>query len=180
MREGAAELLATCLDIVGQRDRGERAGRAIYAKVLADAQAGLKAASPDTVHGSLLTYRELFLHAGMVCSKYSNSDTHLTWVGSSCERRLWTQPKPFFVSRATEKALSVGWPLLSYLRLPCTTLRLSPSIFCINQWVTSLHSSPNPPNEPSVCVRTRPSLHNSDRLQPSLPSDTWLLLLEVK
>lgn len=34
-------------------------------KILQDAQAGLRAASAEIVHGSLLTYRVLLLHAGM-------------------------------------------------------------------------------------------------------------------
>ncbi|KAK0489036.1 phosphatidylinositol 3-kinase [Armillaria novae-zelandiae] len=49
VREGAAELLAACLEIVVQRER----------------QTGLRMPQPEIIHGSLLTYRELLLHAGM-------------------------------------------------------------------------------------------------------------------
>ncbi|PPQ67890.1 hypothetical protein CVT26_007090, partial [Gymnopilus dilepis] len=63
VREGAAELLANCLEIVTSR---ERQGRTPYLnKILQDAQAGLKQSQPEVIHGSLLTYRELLLHAGM-------------------------------------------------------------------------------------------------------------------
>lgn len=64
VREGAAELLAACLEIITQR---ERQGRSPFLlKILQDAQMGLKIAQPEVIHGSLLTYRELLLHGGMV------------------------------------------------------------------------------------------------------------------
>ena len=64
VREGAAELLAACLEIITQR---ERQPRSLYLfKILQDAQMGLKMAQPEIIHGSLLTYRELLLHGGMV------------------------------------------------------------------------------------------------------------------
>ncbi|KAH9004515.1 atypical/PIKK/FRAP protein kinase [Lactarius hatsudake] len=63
VREGAAELLAACLEIIAQR---ERQGRTTHlSKILADAQAGLKMSQPEIIHGALLTYRELLLHGGM-------------------------------------------------------------------------------------------------------------------
>lgn len=64
IREGAAELLAACLEIVTTRERQTRSP--YLSKILQDAHQGLKGSSMDTVHGSLLTYRELLLHAGMV------------------------------------------------------------------------------------------------------------------
>ncbi|KAF9006075.1 phosphatidylinositol 3-kinase [Cyathus striatus] len=63
VREGAAELLAACLEIVTQRERQTRSPYLF--KILQDAQMGLKQAQPEVIHGSLLTYRELLLHAGM-------------------------------------------------------------------------------------------------------------------
>lgn len=63
VREAAADLLAACLDIVTQRERTNKTP--FLNKILQDAQAGLKATAPDIIHGSLLTYRELLLHAGM-------------------------------------------------------------------------------------------------------------------
>lgn len=64
VREAAAELLATCFDIVSNRERSLRVP--IYARILQEAQAGFKAGTVDAIHGSLLAYRELLLHAGMV------------------------------------------------------------------------------------------------------------------
>ena len=64
VREGAAELLAACLDILMQRER--QPDNPYLINVWMHAQAGLKMSAPDAVHGSLLTYRELFLYGGMV------------------------------------------------------------------------------------------------------------------
>ena len=78
VREGAAELLAACLEIVAQRDRQHRNPHLI--RILQDAQAGLRMNQPEIIHGSLFTYRELLLHGGMVST--------LRWCGtfgdSSC------------------------------------------------------------------------------------------------
>lgn len=64
VREGAAELLAACLEIVTQRER--QIPSQYLSKILQDATAGLRLSQPEIIHGSLLTYRELLLHAGMV------------------------------------------------------------------------------------------------------------------
>jgi serine/threonine-protein kinase mTOR len=64
VREGAAELLAACLDIVTHRERQSRSP--YFFKILQDAQQGLKLSQPEIILGSLLTYRELLLHARMV------------------------------------------------------------------------------------------------------------------
>ncbi|KAL9713509.1 phosphatidylinositol kinase- protein kinase tor1 [Leucoagaricus gongylophorus] len=63
IREGGSELLAACLEIITTRER--QATSPYLLKILQDAQQGLKSHSMDIVHGSLLTYRELLLHAGM-------------------------------------------------------------------------------------------------------------------
>ncbi|KAI0316749.1 atypical/PIKK/FRAP protein kinase [Amylostereum chailletii] len=63
VREGAAELLSACLEIITQRER--QTPNSHMHKILKDAQAGLKMSQPEIVHGSLLTYRELLLHGGM-------------------------------------------------------------------------------------------------------------------
>lgn len=73
IREGTAELLAACLEIVTTRERQTRSP--YLSKMLQDAHQGLKGSSMDIVHGSLLTYRELLLHAGMVSS----------WVNLRCQ-----------------------------------------------------------------------------------------------
>lgn len=73
VREGAAELLAACLEIITQRERH----RTSYLfKILQDAQAGLKQSNPDIIHGSLLTYLELLLHAGMVSVNVDHQAYH--------------------------------------------------------------------------------------------------------
>ena len=66
VRESAAELLAPCLEIISQRERHTRSPFLI--KILQDAQGGLKQSQVEAIHGSLLTYRELLLHGGMVRS----------------------------------------------------------------------------------------------------------------
>ncbi|ELU37824.1 phosphatidylinositol 3-kinase tor2 [Rhizoctonia solani AG-1 IA] len=63
VREGAAELLAACLEIMRSRDRTQRTP--VYRDINEKAAKGLAMAPIETVHGSLLAYRELFLHAGM-------------------------------------------------------------------------------------------------------------------
>lgn len=65
VRESAAELLAACLEIITQRERQPR-GNPYLSRILTDAQNGLKVSQPEIIHGSLLTYRELLLHGGMV------------------------------------------------------------------------------------------------------------------
>lgn len=63
IREAAAEALCACLEILYQRDSQLRAQW--YNKILEEAQHGLKIGTIDSIHGSLLTYRELLLRAGM-------------------------------------------------------------------------------------------------------------------
>ncbi|EJF64386.1 atypical/PIKK/FRAP protein kinase [Dichomitus squalens LYAD-421 SS1] len=63
VRESAAELLAACLEIISQRERGARSP--FLLKILQDAQMGLKMSQVEAIHGSLMTYRELLLHGGM-------------------------------------------------------------------------------------------------------------------
>lgn len=64
VREGTAELLGACLDIITQRER--HAPSPYLSKLFQDAHAGLKMTPPEIIHGSLLTFRELLLHGGMV------------------------------------------------------------------------------------------------------------------
>ena len=64
VREGAAELLAVCLEIIDKREEGSRSPYLF--RVFQDAQMGLRTSQPHIIHGSLLTYRELLLHGGMV------------------------------------------------------------------------------------------------------------------
>ena len=80
VREGASELLAACLEIVAQRDRQQRNPHLI--RILQDAQAGLRMNQPEIIHGSLITYRELLLHGGMVSALKQGRalDTHQVLV----------------------------------------------------------------------------------------------------
>lgn len=64
VREAAAELLAACLEIATQRERQPH--NTYLFQILQDVTMGLKQAQPEIIHGSLLTLRELLLHAGMV------------------------------------------------------------------------------------------------------------------
>jgi FKBP12-rapamycin complex-associated protein len=64
VREGASELLAACLEILANREKQPRS--TYVAKMAQDAAIGLKAPAPETIHGALLIYRELFLHGGLV------------------------------------------------------------------------------------------------------------------
>lgn len=63
IRDAAAEALCACLEILYQRDSQLRVQW--YKKILEEAQHGLKIGTIDSIHGSLLTYRELLLRAGM-------------------------------------------------------------------------------------------------------------------
>ena len=76
VREAAAELLASCLDIILQRERQSKTQ--FLLKILQDAQGGLKTNVTETIHGSLLTFRELFLHAGMVRQQVLSLLSHMT------------------------------------------------------------------------------------------------------
>lgn len=68
IREAAADLLATCLDILQIRDK--QSVNPVLTKILQEGHTGLKSQSNtvEVVHGSLLACRELFKHAGMVSS----------------------------------------------------------------------------------------------------------------
>ncbi|EIW52012.1 atypical/PIKK/FRAP protein kinase [Trametes versicolor FP-101664 SS1] len=68
VRESTAELLGACLEIAAPRERQTRSSFSL--KILQDAQMGLKLAQHEIIHGSLLTYRELFLHGGMFMKKH--------------------------------------------------------------------------------------------------------------
>ncbi|KAF4593864.1 phosphatidylinositol kinase- protein kinase tor1 [Pleurotus pulmonarius] len=63
VREGAAELLAACLEIITKREKQSR--NTHLQKILLDAQHGLRQSQPEVIHGSLLTYRELLIYGKM-------------------------------------------------------------------------------------------------------------------
>jgi len=99
VREGAAELLAACLEIVDKRERGSRSP--YLSKIFLDAQTGLKTSQPHIIHGSLLTYRELLLHGGMV------SSCHRTLLLSVNEWRTVYERDIFGHSRANS-SIQIG------------------------------------------------------------------------
>lgn len=63
IRTDAAEALGACLKIMIDRDSNAR--QTCYAKILEEAQAGFKIGTLDTIHASLLAYRELLGNAGL-------------------------------------------------------------------------------------------------------------------
>ncbi|KAI9000239.1 armadillo-type protein [Gaertneriomyces semiglobifer] len=63
IREGAADALSATLALVQVRENRQR--KQWYQKILEETQRGFKTASADTIHGSLLTLRELISHKGM-------------------------------------------------------------------------------------------------------------------
>ncbi|ANB15188.1 phosphatidylinositol kinase-related protein kinase TOR2 [Sugiyamaella lignohabitans] len=63
IRVDAADALSACLKIIFARDSVQR--QQWYNKILEEAQSGFKTAITETIHGSLLVYRELLGHAGM-------------------------------------------------------------------------------------------------------------------
>lgn len=63
IRETAAEALGVCLAIMKHRDQSNR--DLWYSKILEEAKLGLRVASTDAIHGSLLIYLQLLDSAGM-------------------------------------------------------------------------------------------------------------------
>lgn len=63
IRETAAEALGVCLAIMKYRDQSNR--DMWYSKILEEAKSGLRVASTDAIHGSLLIYLQLLDSAGM-------------------------------------------------------------------------------------------------------------------
>lgn len=66
IREAAAEALSACLGLLVQRETTQRLNW--YAKIIEEAEKGLRMNSNESIHGSLLTYREMLNGAGMVFS----------------------------------------------------------------------------------------------------------------
>lgn len=100
VREGAAELLAACLEIVAQRERQTRSP--YLHKILLEAQAGLKQPQPEIIHGSLLTYRELLLHAGMVSTSSFNFRSGNLKPISLCGKVIWMLRRRYYFSSHIE------------------------------------------------------------------------------
>lgn len=64
IRIAAADALSAVLLIVSDRDSPHKINW--YSRINEEAQRGLRIATTESIHGSLLIYRELLLHAGMV------------------------------------------------------------------------------------------------------------------
>lgn len=63
IRIAAADALSAVLVIIAERESPKNTGW--YSRIYEEAQRGLKISSTESIHGSLLIYRELLLHAGM-------------------------------------------------------------------------------------------------------------------
>ncbi|KAF8468992.1 armadillo-type protein [Kalaharituber pfeilii] len=63
IRESAADALSACLEIISLRESALR--QQWYNKILEETQQGFRVGTTDAIHGSLMTYRELLLKAGM-------------------------------------------------------------------------------------------------------------------
>lgn len=90
-REAAAELLARCLMIVGLRN--VQAHTLVYDKIVQEIFIGFNQTSVDYIHGSLLAFREMLLHAGMV--KYSKfiESPFANGCRSSWRKNLFLMPR---------------------------------------------------------------------------------------
>ena len=64
VREGASDALNACLELVNQRDNQLK--RQWFRKIFDEVTRGFKTNSSDSIHGSLLTLRELLRHAKLV------------------------------------------------------------------------------------------------------------------
>ncbi|KAI9327967.1 armadillo-type protein [Obelidium mucronatum] len=73
IRESGADVLSACLQLLQERESHLR--RQWYRKIYDEAERGiLKTLNPDSLHGCLLVYRELFSHAGkFMDSKYADT-----------------------------------------------------------------------------------------------------------
>ncbi|KXS11006.1 FAT-domain-containing protein [Gonapodya prolifera JEL478] len=80
IREGAADVIRVCLELIQQRESQLR--QRWYRKILEETQKGFKPNSSDaTLHGSLLVYRELLTHTAKFMDAYYRdaSDTILRY-----------------------------------------------------------------------------------------------------
>ena len=64
IREGAADALRACLELISQRESQQRAPW--YQNIYDEYQKGLKQNTPESIHGSLLAIKELLTHTGTV------------------------------------------------------------------------------------------------------------------
>ncbi|KZT51925.1 phosphatidylinositol 3-kinase [Calocera cornea HHB12733] len=77
VREAAAELLSACLDILRDRDRHLK--DAAFMKLIAEATQGCQSSAVESIHGSLLAFRALFM----------SSDMCLRECYVDCMERVW-------------------------------------------------------------------------------------------
>lgn len=61
VREGAAEALGACLQIIAQREK--QMGSQLCEMIYEEAEKGLKGTTTESIHGSLMTIQELLQHS---------------------------------------------------------------------------------------------------------------------
>lgn len=76
IRETAAEATGACIHIIAARD--EHLRKKWFARVYDDALQGFKSPSPDTVHGSLLTIKELLQKSNMFMFEHYREACEIT------------------------------------------------------------------------------------------------------
>lgn len=76
IREGAADALSACLELINQRSQGESSSRKQWhRRIFEEVNKGFKMNSSDSVHGSLLTLKEVLTHIDPTVKK-------------NCDRRI--------------------------------------------------------------------------------------------
>lgn len=71
VREGAAEAMGACLQIISQRER--QMGTQAYETIYEEAERGLKMNTVEAIHGSLMAVQELLQHSktvGIFCCAF--------------------------------------------------------------------------------------------------------------
>ena len=76
IRETAAEAAGACFEIIAARDAHLR--QQWFDRIYEDASQGFKTQNPDTMHGSLLTVKELLLKGGMFMREHYRETCELT------------------------------------------------------------------------------------------------------
>lgn len=80
IRLAAADALSQVLEIIYKRETTKR--QEWYMRIKEEAQKGSKVNSVECIHGSLLTYRELLLYAGMVSRKNDKKSGSVGFIAS--------------------------------------------------------------------------------------------------
>lgn len=124
IRIAAADALSAVLIIVADRNSPHKDNW--YSRINEEAQRGLRIATTESIHGSLLIFRELLLHAGMVRGSriffsiriltivvvVQNDLTILSFADliahSLCTSYIWTLVKQYSSTETIVTGLSAG------------------------------------------------------------------------